>query len=115
MRVLICGDRNWTDIIAIAREIQALPLDAVIVTGGARGADTIAHDFAAAHGNPTEVHYAQWEKHGKSAGPIRNQEMLACGLDLVLAFHPDLRASKGTADMVRRARKAGLEVRVFGG
>jgi hypothetical protein len=49
---------------------------------------------------------AEWKKYGPAAGPIRNQRMLDWGPDLVVAFS----GGKGTADMVRRARAAGVEV-----
>jgi hypothetical protein len=56
---------------------------------------------------------ADWTKYGKAAGPIRNQEMLDMDPDLVLAFHSDLDNSKGTKDMVARARKKGVKVIVI--
>jgi hypothetical protein len=57
---------------------------------------------------------AQWHKYGRAAGPIRNQQMLAEGKpDLVLAFHDDIDGSRGTKDMVNRARRAGVKVEVI--
>jgi hypothetical protein len=57
---------------------------------------------------------ADWNTHGKAAGPIRNRQMLKEGKpDVVLAFHEDLGRSKGTADMVRAAKAAGIAVKVF--
>ncbi len=52
------------------------------------------------------VFRALWERHGRAAGVIRNQAMLDYGIDLVLAFP----GGRGTADMVRRARSAGVAV-----
>ena len=47
-----------------------------------------------------------WKKYGKKAGPLRNQQMLEEGKpDLVVAFP----GGNGTADMVRRAKKANIE------
>jgi len=58
---------------------------------------------------PVEVYRADWKTHGKKAGPIRNQLMLDVGTpDLVLAYPSTRFASKGTMDMVERARKAGV-------
>ncbi len=55
-----------------------------------------------------EVYEADWHEHGRAAGPIRNARMIAEGRpDLVIAFP----GGRGTADMVSRARKAGIEVR----
>jgi beta-phosphoglucomutase-like phosphatase (HAD superfamily) len=62
------------------------------------------------------VHVAEikalWSTRRKGAGPQRNAAMLALEPDEVIAFHEDIAASRGTADMVRRARKAGIKVRV---
>lgn len=95
----------------------------VLIHGCARGADTLSetalrviyHQKATV--KPEILRFpAQWYKYGRAAGPIRNQQMLDEGKpDLVLAFHSDLEHSKGTKDMVTRARKAGIEVRVISG
>ena len=115
-RILVCGDRNWRDYLPIAREIinQMPTPNTVIIHGACRGADTLAAHVAGWLGLRVESYPAQWQKYGKGAGPIRNQQMLDEGKpDLVLAFHPNLAHSKGTKDMVKRARKARIEVRVF--
>ena len=71
------------------------------------GADTLGAEWAKAQGIPCEVYMADWEGLGRKAGPIRNQRMLDEGKpDLVVAFP----GGRGTADMVRRARSAGLDV-----
>jgi predicted Rossmann-fold nucleotide-binding protein len=91
--------------------LQALPKDTTIVTGGARGADTLAEDSALSLGMQVEVHYPDWDKYGKSAGTKRNQKMLDSGIDKVIAFP----GGYGTADMMARARKAGVEVEEIDG
>lgn len=116
MRVLMCGSRYWKDRVKIRIELERL-LDEVeefftIIQGEARGADTLAREEAVDLGINVESFPAQWEAFGKAAGPMRNQAMLDSGVDLVIAFHEDLSASKGTLDMVRRSRKAGVEVKV---
>lgn len=112
MRVLICGSRDWSNPDPIAQVIASLPDDAVVVQGAARGADCIAAALAETRGLAVEAHPADWTKHGRSAGPIRNEEMLASGLDAVYAFRlPG--ASPGTDHMVRIARRAGVPVKVF--
>lgn len=114
MRVLVCGDRDWTDIGMIANELSKYPLGTVIIEGEARGADKIARAVAEELGFEVAKFPADWAKHHKAAGPIRNQQMLDEGKpDLVLAFHDNLMSSKGTLDMVKRARKASVIVDVF--
>jgi hypothetical protein len=118
MRVLVCGGRNWRDIIAIERELKKLPKDTLIIHGAARGADTLAKFVAEKIGlkviNDGKGFPAQWKIYGKAAGPIRNQQMLDEGKpDLVLAFHENISESRGTKDMVNRARGAGVKVEIF--
>jgi hypothetical protein len=128
MRVLVCGDRNWTNAHLIrerlARVVMALPEgeELFVIHGAARGADSIAGDIAQSwrvtlpHGRITVLAFpANWGTYGKAAGVIRNQQMLVEGRpNLVLAFHNDIESSKGTKDMVRRARKAGILTEVIG-
>jgi hypothetical protein len=68
----------------------------------------LAGECAKQAGLSIEVYPADWKKHGRSAGPIRNQHMLDVGKpNLVIAFP----GGRGTADMMKRAEKAGIEVR----
>lgn len=121
MRVLVCGDRNWSNYEfmrkALAKFENEKGMITVLIEGCARGADSMAgHLWAKEIDTPEHPiyveHYpAQWDLHGKAAGPIRNQQMLTEGRpEVVIAFHEDIASSKGTADMVRRARKAGIPV-----
>jgi hypothetical protein len=86
-----------------------------VIEGGARGADALAASWVRNPGWEGTVEHeqypAEWSLHGKAAGPIRNQEMLDVGKpDVVYAFP----GGRGTADMVRRANKAGIEVQYHG-
>jgi ABC-type sugar transport system substrate-binding protein len=77
-----------------------------LINGGCHGADQLARNWAKKFGVTQETYPADWSK-GRIAGPIRNQEMIDRGKpDLVIAFP----GGKGTADMVRRAREAGIPV-----
>ena len=112
-RVLVCGSRLWADRVAVARRLAQLPRDTVIIHGGARGADTIAGYTARAFDLTVEEYPADWKRNGKAAGPIRNQRMLTEGRpSIVIAFHEDPRLGRGTADMVRRAKAAGLPIEI---
>ena len=105
-RILICGDRNWKDVETIENFVKSLPPDTVIIHGDSRGADKIADKAAKEHGLTVKPFSAKWEKYGGAAGPIRNRRMLVEGKpDRVVAFHDDLSKSRGTADMVKQARK----------
>lgn len=64
----------------------------------------------------TRRYPANWQRYGRAAGPVRNQQMLDEGKpDLILAFHQDIVNSKGTADMIRRANRAGVPTRILTG
>ena len=118
-RVLICGDRNWVDIDLILRELSKIQQEVgveVVIEGEATGADSGGRFAAERLGIPVLKFPALWVKHGRSAGPIRNRQMLNEGKPtLVLAFHPFIENSKGTKDMVEVAIKAGVHVRIFSG
>lgn len=107
-RVIVAGSRDYTDSQILDTVVHEHRPD-VIVHGGARGADALAGDFAQWHLVPTEVHpvtSADWRRHGKKAGPMRNQRMVDAGADVCLAFpHAD---SVGTWDCAARAMRAGI-------
>ena len=113
-RILICGDRNWKDVKTIENFVRSLPPDTVIIHGDCRGADKIADKAAKENGLKVETFSAKWEKYGRAAGPIRNRRMILDGKpDRVVAFHDDISKSKGTADMLKQARKQGISYEVF--
>lgn len=111
MRVLVCGGRDFDK-----RSIVFGALDAIhrvtpvtlVATGGARGADWLAEQWADVNRVPLIVMEADWGTYGKKAGPVRNEALLrATKPDLVL--HAP--GGRGTADMLRRAKAAGVETR----
>lgn len=113
MRVLVCGGRafnDWTVVNDVLDGIQRVTPITCIIHGAATGADDLAERWARSEGigrHRFPVLPAQWDKHGKAAGPMRNQAMLEKGKpDLVVAFP----GGSGTADMVRRAKGAGVKV-----
>lgn len=113
-RLLVCGDREWTDRDLIHDTLDNLS-PRVVIHGGCQGADKLACEWAdkwEGRECPLSVAYpANWEKYGKAAGPIRNQQMIDEGKpDAVVAFHDNLSKSVGTRDMIVRAQKAGLPV-----
>lgn len=114
MRVLVCGDRNWTDAAAIENRIAKLPSDSVIIEGGSPGADAIVGEIAERLGLGHVTYRAKWDVYGPAAGPMRNQQMLDEGQpDLVIAFQARAPETKGTQDMVERARKRGLPIEEY--
>jgi hypothetical protein len=81
--------------------------DVTIIAGGARGADSLAADWAAVNNTNYKEYPAQWEKYGRRAGYLRNKQMLDEGKpELVIAFPGGV----GTRMMVQLAKTAGVEV-----
>lgn len=110
MIVLVCGGRDYHDVDAVRRTLDILHhRDAIslLVHGGASGADFLAGRWAAGKAVPALVYEAEWQKHGRAAGPIRNQRMIDDARpDLAVAFP----GGRGTEDMVRRCDTAGVKV-----
>jgi hypothetical protein len=113
-RILVCGDRNWSDVERIRTVLNEFPTDSIIIHGGCRGADTIAGNVATALKMGVVVFHAEWNKHGLAAGPLRNTKMLDEGNpDIVIAFHPNISTSKGTKNMITQAKSRGIEVILY--
>ncbi len=103
----VCGGRDYSDVGAVNRALRKHTLpDDVIVHGDAWGADKLAEGWAEYHGHSVIRVPALWKRHGRGAGPRRNAVISALPLAKLIAFPGGV----GTADMVARARKAGLEV-----
>lgn len=113
MKVLVCGSRDWTDGSAILNRLSDLPGECeriIVIHGDAPGADRLARDSALYWGLEVRPFPADWAKHGKAAGPIRNRQMLDEEPDLVIAFQRN--GSRGTQDTIDKARRRGIPVEV---
>lgn len=116
MKLIIAGGRDFEDHNIAMASWTSLNLDldphqhiTEIVSGGANGADLIGEQLATHFNIPCERFPADWDKHGKSAGYIRNEEMAKYG-DYLLAFWDG--HSKGTKHMIDCAEKEGLPVKL---
>lgn len=114
MKVLVCGGRDFNDYDLVYRTMGEIDHNhwngavhiSEIVQGGAKGADALAERWAEEMGVPVIAFHADWKSGGRAAGPIRNSKMLEYGPDLVVAFP----GGRGTADMVGKAKRKGVEV-----
>jgi YspA, cpYpsA-related SLOG family len=111
MRVLVCGGRDFTNVAFIWLQLDRIHETAPItelMQGGADGTDYLANEWAKTKSSIKRwVCKAEWEKYGKSAGPKRNARMLEWKPDLVVAFP----GGRGTANMCKQARDAGVPVK----
>ncbi|CAH1002701.1 hypothetical protein LEM8419_03573 [Neolewinella maritima] len=120
MRVIIAGSRTFTDydlLVSTCDRILANTEVTHIVSGGngtkkdgiaTQGADAMGEQYAAERGYLVKQFLPDWSN-GPKGGPERNA-LMADNADALIAFHDG--KSRGTADMIRRAKAAGLKVRV---
>ena len=115
MRVAIVGSRTFTNPRVIAEAITRLQEkydDLTIVSGGAKGTDSLAAAIVVARKIPLTVHLPEWSVYGKSAGFRRNQTIVDDS-DMIIAFFADGPRSAGTNHTVHIARDAGKEIQIY--
>ena len=114
-KVIIAGGRHFNDYellkdkcnYYLSNKFQTHHV--IIVSGHAPGADSLGEKYAAEYKLQCELHPADWEQHGKAAGPIRNAEMAEVS-DALIAFWDG--QSRGTKSMIDLAKRKGLQVAV---
>ena len=99
------GADHMSERIALGFALDYIKPSSVIV-GDAGGADRWAKIWCDRRGVPCEVFAADWKRHGKRAGPIRNQEMVDRKPDMGCAMPGGF----GTDDCARRMERAGIEI-----
>lgn len=113
MKILVCGGRDFEDqamVFAVLDAHLATKGRIHIIQGGAKGADFHAKQWALSRKMPITTFPADWDKHGKAAGPIRNSLMLEESKpDMFVAFP----GGAGTADMISKCQKAGLSGQII--
>ena len=118
IKVIIAGTRDFNDYAFLKKNLDYF-LQGInpnneeieIVSGNARGADKLGERYAKEHNLPVKLFPANWDKYGKRAGYLRNQEM-ANYADVLIAFWDE--KSKGTKHMIDIAKKQDLTVIVVG-
>lgn len=102
-RIVIAGSRDFCYPEYVTRYVELLPLDWIVMSGGARGVDTWAEEAARNRGMQVEVYPADWERLGKRAGIDRNYTM-AIHMTWATIFWDG--QSRGTAHMLQLARES---------
>lgn len=127
MRVIVTGSRDWPwpepvwdELFTLAWWCKEREEDFRVYMGDCpSGPDDYADKWVENHGPMVKdfrMFFADWDKHGKAAGPIRNREMIdyVKGMEMddeVICLAYRLNGSRGTTDCMDRAYKAGFEVR----
>ena len=114
MRVIIAGGRNFDDYEKVRTTLNDIINDkkmiiTEILSGHAKGADSLGEHYAETNDIKLAMYPADWDLHGKSAGHIRNDAM-SKDADMLIAFWDG--KSKGTANMINRALKRELFVKI---
>ncbi len=110
-RIIVCGSRGWSDRTRIAERLGRLDPETVVVHGDCpNGADRIVDQEARWALLVVERHPADWDRYGKRAGFVRNEEMAELGAVLCIAFWDG--SSTGTKDMMDRAEAHRIPVEI---
>lgn len=113
LRVIVAGTRTFNDYELLKNTLDNL-LDGYqnieIVSGGAKGADFLGEQYATEKGYKIKRFPAQWDKYGKSAGYIRNEQM-ARYADKCVVFWDGV--SRGSYHMINLAKKYELDLIVI--
>ena len=111
MKTIIAGSRDITDFTTLMKAVDVSKLDITsVVSGGARGVDKLGEIYASRFNLPIFIFKANWDKHGKKAGILRNIEM-ARNAEALLAIWDG--KSRGTLHMITEGHKQGLRVHVY--
>jgi hypothetical protein len=111
--IAIVGSRGYRDKKQARSWLYALMgsgLHDSYITGDAPGPDTWAAEVAAETGTSITVYPANWKGHGKAAGAIRNSKLVTDCHEVIALWDGK---SKGTLDTIRKAVRAGRQVRIL--
>ena len=110
MKVLVCGGRDFYDVNLLFNTLNKIHKErkiSSIIEGDASGADRLAGSWAISKDVKLEKFPANWKSYGRSAGMIRNKQMLEFGKPNLVIACP---GGKGTANMIKLAKEANVEV-----
>lgn len=116
MKLIIAGSRDipfddaWDLVWSYLYDNKLWPSIKEIVSGGCRGVDEVAEMLAFNYDYPFKVFNADWDKHGKSAGPIRNKQMAEYGNELIVVWDGK---SRGTKSMINEMKKLNKPVHII--
>lgn len=116
-KVIIAGSRHFNNYELLRLKVDSIlrkkieeGYKIIIISGRAKGADTLGERYAKERKYELMLFPAEWDIYGKGAGPIRNGKM-ADEADALIAFL--FENSRGTINMIKQATKKGLKIRVI--
>jgi hypothetical protein len=110
MKVAVIGSRDFNDYELMSEHLNQIKDEIqLIVSGGAKGADSLAEKWASENSIETLIFKPDWKKFGRSAGVVRNRDIVA-NSNLVIAFWDG--QSKGTKSSIDLCGKLGIKVKI---
>ena len=115
IKIAIVGSRDFVDFEEFKEKVTPIFLELVgnidcIISGGAKGADSLAEEYAKVNKINTVIYRPDWKKYGRGAGIVRNRAIIE-NSDLVIAFIKN--NSRGTTNSIKVARELNKELMVF--
>lgn len=115
MRIIIAGSRTFNDYGYLCQKMDKVTKNLknkiTIISGHAKGADQLGEQWAFERMHEKEIYHTDWKTYGKSAGMLRNCEMIDSEVDCLCVFWDG--KSPGTKQAIEYAKKKGLKVKVF--
>ena len=106
MKIAVIGSRTFNDYELVKETLSTFTIS-LLVSGGAKGADSLGERYANENNIETLIFKPDWKKHGPAAGPLRNTDIVN-NADTIIAFWDG--ESRGTKDSITKAEKLGKEV-----
>lgn len=110
MKAAVIGSRSFEDCRKVAKVLDEIVEITHIISGGAKGADACAENYARKRGLPITIFFPNWAKYGRGSGIIRNKEIIR-NCDICIAFWDG--KSRGTASSLQIANELGKEIKVI--
>lgn len=109
MKTIIAGGRDFTDYELLKKQVNHYRfykgLITEIVSGCAKGADYLGEQYALENGIPLKYFPADWDTHGRAAGPIRNKQMADYADALIVVWDGSSRGTKNMIDNMHKLNK----------
>ena len=109
MKVAVIGSRGFDDYELVVKTLSNMNIT-LLVSGGAKGADSLGEKYAKEHNIETRIFLPDWTKYKRAAGVIRNTDIINES-DVVVAFWDG--ESKGTLDSINKAKKLNKSLKII--
>lgn len=108
MKVIVTGSRTFDNREAVFKALNHIS-PSLVIEGGAEGADKLAREWCALNKVPNKTYYANWNKFGSCAGPIRNKVMLTENEDAIVCWFPGGRGTENCKSLAKKLNMITVE------